>query len=364
MKIAIVHHWLIKMGGAEKVVENLCDIYPQADIFTHVYDKKQISEFLNKKNIKTTFISKLPLSSKLYKHYLPLMPLALKFLNLKKYDLIICSESGPTKGFKHSSNAKIVCYCHSPMRYIWDQETSYYKKFNLIEKFVSKLVFPYLRKWDIRTSDSLNLIIANSNFISKRINKCWNKKSVVVFPPINLSDFKQSSVKKQFYLVISRHVGYKRIDIAVEAFKILGLNLKIIGDGPETKNLKEMSDGYSNIEFLGWVTDEQKKKFLSESKALIFPGIEDFGITPIESMASGRPVIAFKKGGALDYVKDYKNGIFFNEQSTESLISAIKLFEEKYSMFCPTKIKESVNHFDSDNFKINILKNISNLFKD
>ena len=359
MKVAIIHHWLIKMGGGEKVVENLLVLYPNADVYTHVYKKNDISDQINKKKIKTTFINYLPFSSRLYKHYLFLMPLALKFLNLKKYDLIICSESGPTKGFRYKKNAKLVCYCHSPMRYIWDQESTYYKKFNFIERVASKLIFPFLRKWDVKTSKDMNLIIANSNFISNRILKFWKQKSIVIFPPVDLSEFKITNNKKDYYIVISRHVGYKRIDLAIEAFKNLGLKLKIIGDGPELEKLKKMAYGHNNIEFLGWLNDSKKKKYLSESKALIFPGVEDFGITPIESMASGTPIIAFKEGGALDYVKNNINGIFFENQNSKSLISAIEIFEKKYNSFDPGKIKSTVEKFDSKFFDENIKKHIS-----
>jgi len=349
MKVAIVHHWLIKMGGGEKVVEYLCDLYPEADIYTHVYDQTKISDKINKHNVNTTFIGKLPLSKKYYKHYLPLMPLALKLLNLKEYDLIISSESGPSKGFQRNSNSIHICYCHSPMRYLWDLSNEYNKKFNFLEKMVSKLVFPFLRKWDVSTAKDINLIIANSHFVSNRIFNCWGQKSKVIHPAINYSEFSISDNVSDYYLVLSRHVPYKKIDIVIEAFNVNNKKVIIIGDGPDLKEMKGMANT-GNITFLGWIDDKTKKKYLSECKALLFPGIEDFGIVPIEAMASGRPVIAYNKGGALDYVIDNKNGLFFNEQSYDCLNDKINEFEMNYEKFNSNLIRDSVKRFDKEYF--------------
>ena len=360
MKVAIVHHWLIKMGGGEKVVEYLCDLYPEADIYTHVYDKSKISNKINKHRIKTTFIGSLPFSKRYYKHYLPLMPLALKLLNLEKYDLIISSESGPSKGFKKRKNAFHVCYCHSPMRYLWDLNNEYNQKFNFLEKVISGFVFPLLRKWDVKTAKNIDLIIANSNFVSKRISDYWMQKSKVIHPPINYANFNISDNIDDYYLVLSRHVPYKKIDLVIQAFNTNNKKIIIIGEGPDTKKIKKLSKS-EKIIFLGWLDDESKKQYLSKCKALLFPGIEDFGIVPIETMASGRPVIAYKKGGAMDYIKENINGLFFDDQSPESLNSKILEFENKYEEFDSKTIRDSVEKFDKDYFYKKIKAEISKL---
>jgi len=360
LKVAIVHHWLVSMGGGENVVEHFCELYPDADIFTNVYNKNKISGKISSHSIKKTFIHYLPFSFKLYKHFLPLMPLALWMLNLKKYDLIISSESGPSKGFRYNPKSIHVCYCHSPMRYLWDLDNSYMKSFNFIEKSIAKIIFPLLRKWDVYSAKNIDLIISNSNFVKNRIFKYWNKKSEVVHPSINVNDFFISNYK-DYYLILSRHVYYKRIDIAIQAFNRLDKKLIIIGNGPETIKLKEIAKS-NNIEFVGRVNDSDKKKYLSECKALIFPGIEDFGIVPIETMASGRPVIAFNKGGALDYVEENKNGVFFDSQSSDSLIDAIKNFEINIDNFDSKVIRESIDRFDNKYFNKQIKNKISQLY--
>ena len=345
------------MRGGEKVLENFCSIYPDADIYTHVYNKRRISSIINNHKIHTTFINYLPFSNKLYKYYLPLMPLALKFLDLKRYDLIISMESGPTKGFKKNKNAKHVCYCHTPMRYLYDMKNDYYRNFNLIERFFLNFFIKYLIKWDRNTSENIDLIIANSNFISERIEKFWNKKSVVINPSINLKDFRITNGVKKYYLIVSHLVPYKKVDIAINAFNQLDQKLVIIGDGPLFEKYKKMAN--NNIKFLGWISDSEKTKYLSNCKALIFPGIEDFGLVPLEAMASGRPVIAYNKGGVLDYIHDGLNGIYFKEQNKKSLMKAIEYFKKNINFFNSQKIRKSVSIYDNKLFNIDIKKIIN-----
>ena len=351
MRVAIVHYWLIKMRGGEKVLENLCKIYPNADIYTHVYNKNKISTIINSHAIKTTFIQYLPFSIKLYKLYLPLMPIALKLLNLKKYDLIISSESGPSKGLVRSNNSVHVCYCHSPMRYLYDMKEEYLRNYNYFYKKVINLIFLFMKKWDFKSSRNIDLIIANSNFVANRIKKYWKKDSEVIHPSINIDEFYIDNEKEDYYLVLSELNEYKRVDIAIDAFNKLNKPLYIIGDGPLINKFKNMSN--TNITFLSNIDDRQKNIYLSKSKALVFPGIEDFGIVPLESMASGTPVIAYKKGGVLDYLKDGLNGIFFNEQSSKSLINSIKKFEKEKNTFDPNEIRKSILNFTFDNFSFN-----------
>jgi len=349
MKVAIVHYWLVGMRGGEKVIESLIDLYPNADIYTHVYIPSKISNKIRKQKIFTTFINKLPFSKKYYKHYLLLMPLALKLLNLKEYDLIISSESGPTKGIVKSRKSVHICYCHSPMRYIWDMKDDYLNNFNFIERVIAKIVFPIIKKWDISTAKQVDKIIVNSNFVNLRVKKFWNRESDIVHPPVNIDDFYISNEIKDYYLILSQLVQYKRVDIAIDAFNKSNKKLIVIGEGDELEVLKNKAN--KNIQFIGWKNDNKKKKILSNCKALIFPGIEDFGIVPIESMASGRPVIAFKEGGALDYIEDNINGVFFHSQNSDSLNKAITYFENNINFFHSNKIKESVFKFKDSLFK-------------
>ena len=346
------------MRGGEKVLENICRAYPDADIFTHVYNKKNISKTINSHTIKTTFINKLPFSKHLYKYYLSLMPYALKILDLREYDLIISSESGPSKGFLKNKNSFHICYCHSPMRYLYDMKSEYLNKYNFFFKKIINLFFNYLQKWDFKTSQNIDLIIANSKFVSNRVKEYWAKDSVIINPTINLNEFSISKSKKSYYIVLSEIVSYKRIDIAIEAFNTNKKELYVIGSGSLLNKFKRISN--KNIRFLDNVNDIQKTSYLSNAQALIFPGIEDFGITPLESLASGTPVIAFRDGGVLDYLKENENAIFFNKQTSDSLNRALVKFEENKDKFSPDSLRKTILGF-SDQIFIEKFKEIINI---
>tara|TARA_S200000501_G_scaffold370390_1_gene411462 strand:- start:3977 stop:5035 length:1059 start_codon:yes stop_codon:yes gene_type:complete len=345
------------MRGGEKVLENICHAYPNADIYTHVYVKKNISRIINNHQIKTTFINKLPFSRYLYKYYLLLMPYALKKLDLKKYDLIISCESGPSKGIMKNKNSYHICYCHSPMRYLYDMKTEYLKKYNFLFKKIINYFFKYMKKWDYQTSQNIDLIISNSEFISSRIKKYWRRNSIILNPTIDHNQFFISKRKKSYYIVLSELVSYKRIDIVIDSFNNNKKELYVIGSGSLLNKYKRISK--KNIIFLGNVSDIQKASYLSNAQALIFPGIEDFGITPIESLASGTPVIAFKGGGVLEYLKENKNAIFFNKQTSDSLNRAVVKFEKNKNKFNSDNLRKTILGFSNQSF-IDNLKNIIN----
>jgi len=349
------------MRGGEKVLENICRAYPNADIFTHVYNENNISKIITSHNIRTTFINKLPFSRYLYKYYLLLMPYALKKLDLKKYDLIISCESGPSKGIIKNKNSYHVCYCHTPMRYLYDMRNEYLKKYNFLFKKIINSFFNYLKKWDYMTSQKIDLIISNSEFVSNRIKKYWNRNSIIINPTINLDEFSISKSKKSYYIVLSELVSYKRIDIAIEAFNKNKKELYIVGSGSLLNKFKRISK--KNIRFLDNVSDMQKTSYLSNAQALIFPGIEDFGITPLESLASGTPVIAFKDGGVLDYLKENENAIFFNKQTSNSLNRALVNFEENKDKFSPDSLRKTILEFSDQSFIKKLKKIINKKFK-
>ncbi len=326
MKVAIVHYWLVTMRGGEKVVEALCDLFPDADIYTNVYDPEKISEKIKAHNIYTTKINKWPMAKKLYQKYMPFMPNALMDLDLTGYDLIISSESGPAKGVVANPDAFHICYCHTPMRYLWDMYHEYFRKSNPIVKFFMKKMIPGLRQWDVMSSNLVDHFIANSHFVAKRIQRYYNREASVVFPPCDIEKFSGIERNPQdFYLFFGQLVGYKRADLAIEACIKSNRKLVVIGDGKSKEAEKYKKTGL--ITFTGRIPDEEIAKYLSEAKALIFPGIEDFGIIPVEANAAGCPVLAFRKGGALDSIKENKTGLFFDEQTPESIIECMDRFE-------------------------------------
>lgn len=349
MRVAIIHYWLINMRGGEKVLEAICELYPQADIFTHVLDPQALSPTLRKHTIRTTFISKLPFAKRFYQWYLPLMPLALEQLDLSAYDLIISSESGPAKGVIINPNALHICYCHSPMRYLWDMHQDYLQNSSLPIRLLFPLLAHYLRIWDRHSATSVDQFVANSRFVAKRIQKYYRRESVVIHPPVAVNDFFIAEQPDDYYLLFGQLVKYKRADLAIEAFNQLNKPLLIIGEGEMLPQLKRMAN--SNIRFLGKLPFEQVRHYLTHCKALIFPGMEDFGIVPVEAMASGRPVIAYGAGGALETVIDGKTGLFFYNQTAEGLSDAVIRFEENISHFTPDLIRRHAEDFSLSIFK-------------
>jgi glycosyltransferase involved in cell wall biosynthesis len=352
MKVAIVHYWLVNMRGGEKMLEALLELYPEADIYTHVYDPRAVSPLINSHRIITSSINTLPFAKKLYQKYMPLMPNALNGFDLQKYDLIISSESGPAKGIVPNPDAFHLCYCHSPMRYIWDMYHEYFRKSNPAIRFFMKRLIPSLRNWDVTSANLVDRFVANSRYVARRIHRYYNRKAEIIFPPVAIEKF--LSVQRSpedFYLFFGQLTGYKRADIAIEACLRSGRKLVVAGAGAD-KRLIRNYEKPGLVRFAGWVSDEETASLLSRARALLFPGIEDLGLVPIEANAAGCPVIAYRKGGVLDTVKENVTGIFFDEQTPASLIKALDAFEEKEKDFAGREqYTEQVRPFSREAFK-------------
>ncbi|MFD2699383.1 glycosyltransferase family 4 protein [Paenibacillus shunpengii] len=336
MKVAIVHDWLTTYTGAEKVVEQILKIYPQADLFTLVdFLKGDDRTFLKGIKITTSFIQKMPFSKKKYRNYLPLMPLAIEQFDLSEYDLVISSSHAVAKGVITGPDQIHISYIHTPIRYAWDLQHQYLKESRLnkgIKSYITRTILHYIRLWDFRTSAGVDIMLSNSNFIKKRIKKIYNREAITVYPPVDVSLFEYQDDKQDYYLTASRLVPYKKVDLIVEAFsKFPNKTLYVIGDGPDMEKIKAIQS--TNVRLLGYQSSENLKKFMQNAKAFIFAAEEDFGITPLEAQACGTPVIAYGKGGALETVKgdihteDELTGLFFYEQTVDSLIAAVEKFE-------------------------------------
>lgn len=327
-RVAIIHYWLIGMRGGEKVVEALCRMFPQADIFTHVADLSQLSDTLTAHRIIETRIGRLPFANKLYQKYLPLMPRALEELDLSSYDLVISSEAGPAKGVIPRPDAPHLCYCHSPMRYLWDQYHVYRNGAGRATRALMPRLAHDLRQWDVTSAARVDGFAANSTHVADRIRKYWRRSAQVVHPPVAVEDFAPvpSAELGNFYLWAGELAPYKRPDLAIEAFRRLDLPLVVAG-GPDRTIRQLRARAGSKTQFLGKVPFADLRSLMARCRALVFPGEEDFGIVPVEVMASGRPVIAYGRGGVLDTVVDGETGVLFHEQSVEALIDAVERFE-------------------------------------
>lgn len=346
--VALLHYWLVNMRGGEKVVQALASMYPNADIFTHVVAPEALPSELASRNIRTTFIQHLPQAKRRYQSYLPFMPLALEQLDLRKYDLVISSESGPAKGVLTSPTATHVCYCHSPMRYIWDMYHDYLEKSSLPVRLLMRPLCHYLRIWDFASAQRVDHFIANSRFVAERIRKCYRRDATVIPPPVDVMAFSPNSEKDDFYLFFGELVGYKRADLAIEAFRASGRKLIIAGKGEQLETLRRRAP--ENVQFTGSLPFGEVQKLLARARALVFPGVEDFGIVPVEAMASGTPVIAYSKGGILDSVIPEKTGLFFDQQTPDALNEALERFEAGIPGISTTSLREQAMKFLPEHF--------------
>lgn len=353
MKIALVHDWLPFMGGAERVLTNFVELYPEAPIYTTICNRSKIDGPIKEAKIITSYLQKNNKEIKNHRKLFPFMMTAIEKFDLNEYDIVLSDSSSIAKGVITSPDTIHICYCHSPMRYAWEFSHEYAGKMAGKGGLKAKILSYFLtgvRLWDNATSDRVDYFIANSENVAKRIWKHYRRESVVIHPPVRCNLFNISDVDEDYFLIVSRLQEYKRIDIAIEAFNKLELPLIIIGDGPDRKKLEAMAN--ENIKFLGRESDEVIKEHYAKCRAFIFPGEEDFGITPLEAMASGRPVIAYRKGGALETVVENKTGIFFDNQNSYEMINAIKKFEKMN--FNKKEIRMHAEKFDEEEFKIKI----------
>jgi len=349
MKVALVHDYLNQYGGGERVLEAFGQIYPKAPIYTLLYDKKRTGYAFEGRKIYTSFMQKVPLVKSHHRPFLMLMPIAVEQFDLSDYDLVLSDSASYAKGVITSSKTLHICYCHTPIRYAWDDSHKYIEEFGYSSpiKKVIPFFMNYVRVWDEQAAQRVDKFIANSDFVAKRIKKYYQQESKVIHPPVKTNLFYIIPKPDKYFLMVGRSLPYKRFDLAIEAFNQLGWPLKIVGDGPERKKLQAKAK--DNIEFLGLVSDEKLRDYYARCQAFVFPQEEDFGITAVEAMASGRPVIAFQSGGALEIVEPETTGVFFKEQTSDSLIQALKKF--KPDNFNPQIIRQKAMEFDQEKFK-------------
>jgi glycosyltransferase involved in cell wall biosynthesis len=361
LRVAIVHYWFVRLRGGERVLEALAGMFPQADIFTLVLDLKALPPSLRSRKFTTSFLQRIPGIRRHYKKFLPLFPLALEQFRLDEYDLVISSESGAAKGILTRPHTCHICYCHTPMRYVWDMYHQYRSSApgGALGRSFYSIAASYVRQWDYAASARVDYFVASSHNAASRIAKYYRRNAEVIHPPVSIRSFSIGTNSEDFYLVVSPLVVYKRVDLAISACNALNRRLVVIGQGDLTQALRKMAG--PTITFLGYQPDEVVRDHYQRCRAFIFPCEDDIGLTPIEAQACGRPVIAFGRGGALEtvvggfpsssFMPESSTGIFFAEQSAESLAEAIRFFEANENRFSPAFIRRHAERFDVPRFK-------------
>jgi len=351
MKIALVHDHLAQDGGAEGVLKIFADMFPDAPIYTLLYDQKNIDDNYKGKRIEASIIQRLPWGVKKYQWYMPFMPMAVEFFDLREYDVVLSDTSSFAKGVITSPDTLHLCYCHTPTRYLWSDTHQYINelKYNKYFKKIISLALNYIRIWDRQAADRVDVYMANSKTAQRRIKKYYKTDSKIIHPPVEIEKYKISETQEDFFLAGCRLVPYKRIDNIIRAFRKNGKKLKIFGDGADLERLKKIAGGRDNIEFLGRISKEKQAELYSKCQAYLKPQKEDFGITVVEAMSSGRPVIALRKGGALETVVEGKTGMFIEDDSPESIFEALEKFNS--SDYNPQEIRAHAEQFGVVRFK-------------
>jgi glycosyltransferase involved in cell wall biosynthesis len=362
MRVALVHDWLTGMRGGERCLEVFCELYPDADLYTLVHVPGTVSPTIERRRVTTSFVQRLPGVTRHYRRYLPLFPSAVGRFDLRGYDLVLSSSHCVAKGARPAAGALHVSYCFTPMRYVWDLYDDYFRRdASPMVRAVMPPVAAALRRWDRASSTRVHDFVAISAFIAERIRRCYGRGAHVIPPPVDLQRFQLAEAGDgEFYLVVSAPAPYKRVDLAIEAANRLGRRLLVVGTGSEDKRLRALAG--PTVEFLGWQSDAQVATLYGRCHAVLFPGLEDFGIVPLEAMAAGRPVIAFAGGGALETVvgldpdeneatDEPPTGVFFREQTAAALVGAIRQFEGSSHRFSPKALRARAEAFDRPRFK-------------
>lgn len=352
MKTALIHEWLVTLAGAESVLQSIYDLYP-GDLYALFHDPRElIGSRWENKTVRTSMLQHLPFARRHHRAFLPLYPMAVEQFDLRDYNLVLSSSYAVAKGALTSSDQLHICYCHSPMRYVWDLTFQYMEAAGLtkgLKSFLVRTIFHYVRLWDAISAQRVNEFVANSHYIARRIRKCYNRSATVIYPPVDVDSFHVSEKKDDYFITASRLVGYKRIDLAIHAFNELDLPLLIIGEGPVKNSLKKIAG--RNITFLGYVTPEEMQEYLSKARAFVFSAEEDFGIVNVEAQASGIPVIAYGRGGALETVTPDETGIFFYRQDVRSIVNAVRDFVSREDTFDPQRIRQNAERFPRSRFE-------------
>jgi|YelNatPaOPRAMG01_1025707.scaffolds.fasta_scaffold44703_2 glycosyltransferase involved in cell wall biosynthesis len=362
LRVAVVHYWFTGYGGGERVVEALAEMFPQADFYALVASRRGTPPGLRGRRITTSFVNRIPGAKRWHRHFLPLYPFALEQFDLSKYDLVISSESGPAKGVIAPPHACHICYCHTPMRYLWDMYHEYCRGMGPLARAAFSATAHFVRQWDVSTAARVDYFVTNSEYVAARVRKYYRRESTVIHPPVDVSSGYISRNIDDYYLVVSRLVPYKRVDLAIEACNRLGRRLLVVGTGPEFKRLQNL--GGPTVEFLGKLDEKPLRECYARARALLFPAEEDFGIVPVEAQSFGRPVIAYGDGGALETVIGLgagadaatASGVFFEAQTTESLSEAILEFEKREASFSPEFIRGHAQRFSKERFKDEFLR--------
>lgn len=359
MKAAVVQDWLVTYAGSERVLEQILGLYPDADLFSLVdFIPEDERGFILNKKVRTSFIQGLPFARSGYRNYLPVMPYAIGRFDLSGYELIISSSHSVAKGIKKGPGQLHICYCHTPMRYAWDLREQYLKESGLnrgIKGALARMMLERIRRWDLRTASGVDHFVANSNYIKERIKRAYGRDADVIYPPVDTERFQLQKEKEGYYLTISRMVPYKKMDLIVEAFSEMGLPLVVIGDGPDFNKVKQKAG--PNVRLLGFQDGDTIKEYMQKARAFVFAAEEDFGLVPVEAQACGTPVIAYGRGGATETViplgggMEPPTGVFFYEQTTASLIGAVRTFEANEPAFSPLDIRKNSERFSVERFR-------------
>jgi glycosyltransferase involved in cell wall biosynthesis len=364
VRVALIHDWLTGMRGGERCLEVFCELFPDADLFTLLHVPGSVSHPIENRRIATSFIQRFPAAEEGYRYLLPLFPWAIERFDLSGYDLILSASHCVAKGVRVPAQTLHLCFCFTPMRYVWDRYDDY---FGARASWGARLLMPpvarALRRWDRGTAARVHHFVAISRFVAERIERCYGRSAEVIYPPVDVRRFRLAEEPEEFYLVVSALTPYKRVDLAVEAANDLGVRLVVVGSGPEAPRLRALAG--PTVELLGWRSDDEVAELYARCRALLFPPVEDFGIVPLEAMASGRPVIALGRGGVretvvpLDGDGDAPTGVFFPEQTVDSLIEAIRRFEANAHRFDPKALRARAETFDRPVFKERIAASVA-----